>query len=51
MGALGIIFLLVGLANASPLYEKGIHSGRGDEEIYMTTVIPNIIDFVILKNN
>lgn len=38
MRALAIIFVLVGLANASPLFDKGGHSGRGDEEIYMTTV-------------
>ena len=39
MRALAIILVLVGyLANASPLLDNGGHSGRGDEEIYMTTV-------------
>lgn len=38
MRALAIIFVLVSLANASPLFDNGGHSGRGDEEIYMTTV-------------
>lgn len=39
MRALAIILVLVGLANASPLFDNGGHSsGRGDEEIYMTTV-------------
>lgn len=39
MRALAIILVLVGLVNASPLFDNGGHSsGRGDEEIYMTTV-------------
>jgi hypothetical protein len=50
MRALAIIFVLVGLANASPLLDNGGHSGRGDEEIYMTTVyvLNNYLIYIIV---
>ncbi len=50
MRALAIFFCLVGLANGSPLFDKGGHSGRGDEEIYMTTV-RFIIEFIVTLVN